>query len=189
MGLPCELGTAIDNAAVRKVWVIGASGTGKSTLAAELAGRLGIPHVELDAVHHGPGWAEPDLDEFRAAVAAEIARPGWVVDGAYLAKLGEVVPRAADTIVWLDLPLRLALSRLAARSASRIWRRTELWNGNRETIRGVVWGRESLLWWAVTRHRQYRRTLPWMFAQPEYAATTVIRLRSPAQVSAWLARV
>jgi adenylate kinase family enzyme len=174
---------------MRRVWVTGASGSGKTTLAAALAERLGVPHVELDALHHGPDWAEPDPDEFRASVATEIARDGWVIDGSYRSKLGDLVPRSADTIVWLDLPLPVVLGRLAARSAVRLARRTELWSGNRESVRGVFWGRESLVWWAAARHRGYRRELPELFARPEYHDTTIVRLRSPSQVSAWLAAV
>lgn len=174
---------------MRKVWVIGASGSGKTTVSAELARRLGVPHVELDALHHGPDWAEPDPEQFRATVASEAARDGWVIDGSYLHKLGDLVPRAADTIVWLDLPLPLVVYRLASRSAGRLIRRTELWNGNRESIRGVVWGRESLIVWAVARHREYRRTFPAMLSQPAYAGTRVHRLRSPSAVRRWIASV
>src|SRR5262249_32296007 len=96
---PTRRGFDSNNWGVQRIWVIGASGTGKTTLAAEVARRLDVSHVELDAIHHGPDWAEPDPDEFRAAVAAEVAKPAWVIDGAYRAKLGDLVPGAADTIV------------------------------------------------------------------------------------------
>jgi adenylate kinase family enzyme len=174
---------------MRRIWVIGASGSGKSTLAAELARRLEVPHAELDGMHHGPNWAEPDPDEFRAAVAAVVAGESWVIDGGYRDKLGDMVPLAADTLVWIDLPLRTTLGRVARRSAARLWHRTELWNGNRESLRAVVWGRESLLWWAAKRHREYRRELPARFARPEYAGKAVVRLRSPQAVRAWLQSV
>jgi adenylate kinase family enzyme len=126
---------------MRRVWVIGISGSGKTTLAVELARRLGVGHIELDAMHHGPDWAEPDLEQFRADVAAVVAGDGWVVDGGYQGKLGTMVPEAADTLIWLDLPLYVSMLRTTRRSFGRVLRRTELWNGNRETLRGLFWGR------------------------------------------------
>ena len=44
---------------MRKVAVIAsASGNGKTTMGRELAQRMGVPFVELDAVVHGPNWTE-----------------------------------------------------------------------------------------------------------------------------------
>src|ERR671936_2877498 len=73
----------------RRIAVKGASGSGKTTSTAELARRLGVAHVELDALHHGSNWSEPTLDEFCARVRAAIdANPtGWVIDGNYERKL------------------------------------------------------------------------------------------------------
>ena len=67
---------------VRKVAVEGTSGSGKSTLGAELARRLGVPYVELDALHHGPDWTEPPIEEFRARVSGAMSASarGWVID-------------------------------------------------------------------------------------------------------------
>lgn len=157
---------------MRRVWVIGISGSGKTTLAAELAHRLGVPHIELDAMHHGPDWAEPELEQFRADVAAVIAGECWVVDGGYQRKFGTMVPAAADTLIWLDLPLHVSMLRTARRSLGRVLRRTELWNGNRETLGGLFWGRESLLGWSVTQHRIYEHSLPELFASPQCADQT-----------------
>src|ERR687884_2172384 len=98
----------------RRVLVQGVSGSGKSTFARALAERLGVPYVELDALHHGPNWTEAPADELRARVreAMTAAPDGWVIDGNYEGKLGDTVIAAADTIVWIDLPLRLMLARL-----------------------------------------------------------------------------
>src|SRR5687768_7376450 len=69
----------------RKIAVKGTSGAGKSTFAAELAHRLGLAYVELDALHHGPNWSAPSAAEFRARVGSALAAApqGWVVDGNY----------------------------------------------------------------------------------------------------------
>ena len=48
--------------------MVGNSGSGKTSLAAALADRLGIPHLELDSVFHQPGWRPLDGDEFRDRV-------------------------------------------------------------------------------------------------------------------------
>ena len=55
-------------------------------------------------------------------------------------KLGDLVVRAADKIVWLDLPIRIWLPRLIRRTARRLLTCEELWNGNRESLRSVIEG-------------------------------------------------
>ena len=105
----------------RRIAVIAsASGNGKTTLGRELAGQLGVPFVELDALVHGPGWVETPDAELRARVEPILASEGWVVDGAYERKLGDLVLRSADVVVWLDLPIRVWLPRLIRRTARRI---------------------------------------------------------------------
>ena len=69
-----------------------------------------------------------------------LAGEGWVVDGTYQRKLGTLVLDAADTVVWLDLPIHVWLRRLARRTIRRMARREELWNANRETLRNAFWG-------------------------------------------------
>ncbi|HEY6053697.1 MAG TPA: AAA family ATPase, partial [Gaiellaceae bacterium] len=95
---------------MRRVSVAGISGSGKSTVARALAERLGVPYVELDALNHGPSWTEATPEELRARVEAAFAAApdGWVADGNYESKLGDLVVSRADTFVWLDPPLPLA---------------------------------------------------------------------------------
>ena len=97
-----------------------ASGNGKTTLGKELARRLDVPFVELDALVHGPNWVETPDDELRAAIEPVLAADGWVIDGAYRGKLGDLVLRSADVVVWLDLPIRVWLPRLLRRTVRRI---------------------------------------------------------------------
>ena len=170
--------------APRRVVVKGTSGVGKSTFAAALARRLGLPYVELDALHHGPNWSAPTAEEFRGRVRAALdaAPGGWVVDGNYDAKLGDTVVAAADAIVWLDLPLRVAFPRLWRRTLRRIRRREELWAGNRETWRDQFASRETIFFWAVRAHVEHRRTWPSRFG----GDPRLVRLRSDAEARRWL---
>jgi adenylate kinase family enzyme len=168
---------------MRKVAIIAsASGNGKTTVGLALARRLGVPFVELDALVHGPGWVETPDDELRAKLEPVLASDGWVIDGTYQRKLGNLVLRSADIVVWLDLPIRVWLPRLIRRTARRIRRREQLWNGNTESLASAVWGRESLFVWAFRSH--FRRRRKWPQALSHLHA---IRLRTPAEVEKFLA--
>jgi cytidylate kinase len=167
-----------------RIAVIGTSGSGKTTVARELARRLGVPHVELDALFHGPDWVETPVDEFRRRVAAATDGSGWVVDGNYESKLGDLVLGRADTVVWLHVPLRVALSRVTRRTIRRIHTREELWNGNRESWRGGFFGWESMFVWTIRSHFRRGRQVPRQLARHPHLR--VVRLRSPREVAAWL---
>jgi shikimate kinase len=169
----------------RKVAIIAsASGNGKTTLGRDLAARLGVPFVELDALVHGPDWTETPDDELRGTVEPILASDGWVIDGTYVRKLGATVLDAADTVVWLDLPVRVWFPRLLRRTARRMRGAEPLYDDNRETLRGAFWGRESLCGYALLSHFRRRREWP-----AELAGHPVVRLRTPAEVERWLAGV
>jgi adenylate kinase family enzyme len=169
---------------MRRVAVIAsASGNGKTTLGREVARRLDVPFVDLDALVHGPGWVETPDDELRAKVGPIVASEAWVIDGTYQSKLGDLVLRTADVVVWLDLPIRVWLPRLIRRTLRRIRGREQLWNDNRESLLTAFWGRESLFVWAFRSH--FRRRRDWPTALARYP---VVRLRTPADVEDFLAQ-
>jgi adenylate kinase family enzyme len=167
---------------MRRVAVIAsASGNGKTTLGRALGERLGVPFVELDALVHGPNWVETPDAELREKIRPTLELDGWVIDGSYQRKLGNLVLDAADTIVWLDLPMHVWFPRLVRRTWRRWTGREALWNGNRETLRSVLWSRDSLFRYALRSHFRRRRELPDRLAQYR-----VIRLRTPAEVAQFL---
>jgi hypothetical protein len=95
----------------------------------------------------------------------------------------------ADTVVWLDLPLRTCLRRLWRRTIPRIRTQEVLWNGNTESWRAAFVGWESLFVFAIRKHVAQRRALPELLARPELAHVRLVRLRTPAAVEAWAATV
>ena len=141
---------------MRRVQVIGGSCSGKSTISRRLAAILDLPYIELDALHHDPGWTEAPADVFRERVARAIAAApgGWVIDGNYFGKLDSFVLDQADTIVWLDIPFQTAIRRVLWRTFHRSLRREELWNGNRESFR-IAFSRESIVLWVLRTHRGF----------------------------------
>ena len=86
----------------RRVVVIGASGSGKSTVATRIGTALGLPAHDLDALYWlSPGEERPG-DEAKALVAQVAAGPGWVIEGVWT-ELLEVALDRATVLVWLDL--------------------------------------------------------------------------------------
>ena len=175
------------SAIVRRVSVVGTSGSGKSTLARELAEILGVPYLELDAVHHQPGWAPLPTDEFRRIVAARAAAGGWVIDGNY-GRVRDLVWARADTVVWLDLPKRTVMRQVVWRTLRRVALRRELWNGNRERWRNfLTWNPEqSVISWAWHKHAPDRAKYAAAAADPASAHLRFIRLASRRDVARFL---
>ena len=172
-------------ASLKRVVVVGTSGAGKTTFARNLAQLMDAPHVELDAYRHGPNWTETPNDIFRQNISNALTTQNWVVDGNYsIAR--DIVWTRATAIVWLDYPFNVTFWRLFRRTIGRYVKRTELWNGNREDLKGVLFARDSLFVWAFRRHWSRRKSYPLAFAQPEYAHLKVLRFRSPRAADRWL---
>ena len=172
---------------MHRVTITGSTGAGKSTLAAEVARRLGAPHVELDALYWDPGWTAVPWERVRAR--ADVALPvdgRWVADGNY-SRVRDISWGRADTLVWLDYSLPLVFWQLARRTVRRGLTHAELFNGNRETLWKHLFTRESLFLWLLRSYRRHWRENAEALAQPEYAHLTVKRFRWPSETRRWLA--
>jgi adenylate kinase family enzyme len=169
----------------RRISVVGTCGSGKTTTAAALAQRLGLRHVELDALAWGPNWSQRPDDELRAAVTDAVAGEGWVIDGNY-SKTRDLVWASADTVVWLDYRFPRVFTRLLQRTFRRTLRREILWHGNRERLRTAFLSRDSILLWALKTHWRRQREYTALLARPQHQRLQVVRLRSPRETAAWL---
>jgi len=167
---------------LRRTLVIGTTGSGKTTLACQLAAVWQVPHAEQDAWNHLPGWQEAPLEDFRAQVAAFTAGPAWVMDGNY-SKARDIGWARADSVVWLDYSGWVVFWQLLRRTLRRMHSREELWNGNREAWRTLL-TRDGILAWFFKTHWRNRHRTPLLLAQ--YPHLQVVRLRSPREREVWL---
>jgi adenylate kinase family enzyme len=165
---------------VRRIAIIGSGGSGKSTLARQIGERLGIGVIHLDALFWRPGWVETPREEWRRLQAELVRRESWVMDGNYGGTL-DIRLAAADTIVFLDLPRLVCLSRVVLRALRYAGRsRPDMAPGCEERL---TW--QFLRW--IWEYPSSRR--PGILQQlDEYArGRCIVRLRSARQVRSFLA--
>ena len=170
---------------MKRVAVMGGSCVGKTTVSYRLADILGVTHIELDALHHDPGWQEApaELLQERVRAAFDAAPDGWVADGNYHSKLGTLVLDHADTAVHLAPPFGVTFARSLRRTIGRTITREELYNGNREEIH-FLFTRYWIPWWVLRTHRRYGREIPARVA--EHPHIELVTLRSDDEIERWL---
>ncbi len=171
----------------RRVAVVGAVGCGKTTLAQDLARRIGAPHVELDALRYRPDWRRVPAEVFWERVYGHAGTDRWVIDGND-DSVQDITWLRAQTLVWIDFPVRVALWRLLRRTLVRLVRGETFANENREQL-GRLLGGKSILMWTVRSHGPRRRHYERLIARPRYSHLEVARLRSASALRSWLERI
>lgn len=168
--------------APRRVLVAGTSGSGKTTLAARVAAVLGVPHIEIDSLFHGPDWIK--RPSFEDDVVRFSAEPAWVTEWQYGSVRDHLADRA-DLMLWLDPPTATVMRQVVRRTVVRRLRRQQLWNGNTEPpLWTVLTDREHIVRWAwQTRNKTAARVERLRDRRPELP---IVRLRSHAAAEKWL---
>lgn len=166
----------------RRILVAGTSGTGKTTLATHLAALLHFPRVEIDALFHGPRWTP--RESFVDDVERFTAGTQWITELQYRAVRPLLLERA-DTLIWLDYPRRIQMSRLTLRTLRRRLLRQELWNGNIEPpLHTIFTDPDHIIRWGWrTRHRLSEEVPT---AEANHPHLTVVRLSHPRDTRRWL---
>jgi shikimate kinase len=109
------------------VYLVGMPGAGKSVVGKELAGRLGVPFVDLDTeIERRQGAAVPEIFNrngeaaFRALEAAELVHassqdPSVVAcgGGVVLEPANRITLRNTGLVVYLDVPIELLRERIS----------------------------------------------------------------------------
>ena len=167
----------------RRILVAGTSGSGKTTLAAGIGELLQIPHVEIDALFHGPGWTA--RSSFEEDVRRFVAEPAWVTEWQY-SQVRALLAARAELLVWLDLSRWRVMEQVSRRTLRRRLRREVLWNDNVEPPLWTVFtDREHILRWAWSGHpKSGQRVAALLEQRPDL---DIVRLEDRAAVRRWLA--
>ena len=170
-----------------RIVVTGTSGAGKTTFAREIARRLDMPHIELDAINWQPGWRDlqrHDPAEFVRRVTEAVQPEAWVADGNYGIVHDTLWPRATH-LVWLDYERPVIMVRVIARSFRRVVLRNEIWagTGNIERWHSLMSPSHPIRW-AWSTWSRLRRETGERLRRPEFSQLVVLRLRRPREARA-----
>lgn len=175
-----------------RVAVVGTSGSGKTTFARRLAARLGVRHLELDAVTWQPGWValhETDPAAFVARCLEALAGDAWVCCGNYVTSRPPLLARPTH-LVWLDYPRAVVMRRVIRRSFVRAVGGGELWPGTGNTETFARWlDKGHPIRWAWDTYDRRKRQYEALFASDAVAHLTAHRVTRPGDAEALVERL
>ena len=113
---------------MKKIIVVGRSGTGKSTFSKKLSEITNINVYHLDNIFWRADKSQVSRDEFDEKLKEILNKKEWIIDGDY-SRTYEERFQSCDTISLLDLPLSNSLqgveSRIGNKRVYRAWREEE----------------------------------------------------------------
>lgn len=86
---------------MKRISIIGGSGTGKTTLANNLGNVLKLPVYHIDGIHHLENWQIRDKNERDKIILEKVNEEKWIIDGTYRSTLQQRLEKS-DYIIYLD---------------------------------------------------------------------------------------
>lgn len=166
---------------MKKVAVFGNAGGGKSTLARRLAELTRLPLYSLDKIQFREGGSKVPHDQYLKTHAELLGRDTWIIDGFGCVKSAWERFRAADTLVYIDLPLPIHFVWVTKRFFKGLFVTPEGWPERSPMLRSTIDGYRVL--WPCHRNLtpKYRKLIS--EARPH---KRVHHLRSVREISAFL---
>ena len=99
---------------MKRIMVIGCSGSGKSTFSKALHEITDIPLYHLDMMYWNADRTTVDKAVFREKLSGTIQKSQWIIDGNYGSTI-ELRLQACDTVIFLDYPVDVCLNGIRER--------------------------------------------------------------------------
>ncbi|MGO2391890.1 MAG: adenylate kinase [Halomonas sp.] len=172
---------------MKKVNVIGTTGSGKSTFSELLANKLNCPYIQMDQLYWQPNWVESTDDAFFPKVRAAVSTDSWILDGNY-SRTNDIKWENADTIIWLDFSYLRTFFQLFKRTVIRVLSKQELWldTGNAESFRRSFMSKKSIFIWFFLNYKKNKAKYAALMNSSNIKHVEFIRLRSPKEADRFL---
>ena len=174
---------------MKKINVVGTSGSGKSTFSKALAEILHYPYIEMDAIFWKPDWEESSDEVFFHKLKKALQEEYWVLDGNY-SRTTSIKWKEVDTVIWLDFNFVRTLYQAIKRAINRAITQKELWPGtnNRESFK-KLFSRDSIVLWTITTYWGKKSRYLSMMKDSKYQHINFVRLRTPRDCEKYLDKV
>ena len=118
---------------LKKVYVLGTSGSGKSYLARLISEKLDVPCYDLDDIFWVKKYSEKLHEDKRVLKIMKIAKKkSWVIEGVYASWVSKAIAEA-DLVIWLRTPAHKRVSRIISRKLKNYDR--DSWRGTFGLVR------------------------------------------------------
>jgi len=165
---------------MKKINIVGTSGSGKSTFAKALASQLNIKYIEMDALFWRPNWQHSPDEKFFDELTKELTMDSYVLDGNY-SRTQHIKSQYIETTIWLDYSFIRTFCQVLIRSIKRAYYKNELWpnTGNKESFKKTFLQRDSIILWMLSNYFANKRKYNALMQDCKLKNKEFIRITSP----------